>query len=547
MALRLTNLATVLLLAAVLALQWHAASILLGASIDGDQSKHFTSGVMVFDYLRSGLGSNPVRFAEGFEVRYPLVAIGQWPPMYYAIQSVYYFLAGPSIRSVQALSAVMAACLALFLFLSLRASAGTRIALIAVAVFLATPLMQSAAWKVMSDLLTGVFVYLAIVAFSKLLDEPGNWKAAILFAVWGVAAILSKGSAWALVPFVFLAPLLAGRTRFLRSRWFWGMGSVLILAGGSYYFWTKRAGIGYHANLAHIASPAVGFAHRAEMLGTLLSFSPVLLLVTGLLGLAAALHGRWGRGEDSPGTTLSLVAAAWVLSQLLFLFILPLTWENRVLLPSLAPLAVLITRFLVWLRAGLRLRPVFAASAAVMVGAILVAASGVAKVQRLNGYREVADAMPYPPDGALILVATGDDYSEGAIITERLSRGRGHRDVILRASHDLAEIDADNHETPLIGTVDEVRSYLLKMPVRFIILDSPPFDYSYQTLIESAVTGDPKDFHLLGTFPISLEPGGKIVEVRIYENPAGRDHHPDTIQTRLGPYAGRRLLTYRWR
>jgi len=54
----------VLLLLAVVTLQWRAGSILLGSSLEGDQSKHFTSGVMVYDYLRHGLGSNPLKYDE---------------------------------------------------------------------------------------------------------------------------------------------------------------------------------------------------------------------------------------------------------------------------------------------------------------------------------------------------------------------------------------------------------------------------------------------------------------------------------------------------
>lgn len=544
---RLIDAAILLLLVAVLVLHWRAASTLLGGSLESDQSKHYTSGVMVYDYLRNGLGSNPVRFAEDFEVRYPLVAIGQWPPMYYAIQGVYYFFVGPSIWAAQALSAVMATVLAVFIFFSVRATAGRQIALIATIVFLAAPLVQVAAWEVMSDLLTGLFVFLAILAFARLLDEPGNWKAAVSFALCGVAAIFSKGSAWALGPFVILAPLLSRRARFFRSRWFWGAGLVVVLVGSPFFLLTKRAGIGYHANLAHILSPAVGVGHRAEMLHVLLSFAPVLLLAVGVLGLASALDQRWRRGDQSAATTLALVAAAWVVSQLLFLFVLPLTWEPRVLLPALAPLAVLTAQCMVWAQRALRERPMLATAAPVVLGVILLAASGAAALQRVVGYRQAAAVMPYPPDGALILIATGKDSCEGALITERLSHGRAHRDVILRGSHVLADIDAAKHETPFFYSADAVRSYLLSMPVRFVVLSSPPFDYSYQALMEAAVTGDPQDFHLIATVPIEEQPGGPASEVRIYENPAGREHHPDVVKTRLGSYAGGRLLEYHWR
>jgi hypothetical protein len=544
---RIVDAAILLLIGAVVVLHGRVASMLLGGSLESDQSKHFTSGVMVYDYLRSGLGSNPVRFAEGFEVRYPLVGIGQWPPMYYAIQGVYYFVAGPSIWAAQALSAAMALVLAVLIFFSVRATAGRRIALLATLVFLATPLVQVAAWQVMSDLLTGLFVFLAILAFAKLLDDPGNWKSAVAFALCGVAAIFSKGSAWALCPFVLLAPLLSRRAGFFRSRWFWGAGPAVVLVGSPFFLLTKRAGIGYHANLAHLLSPAVGVGHRAEMLHVLLSFAPVLLLATGVLGLGISLDQRWRRGEQSSATTLSLVAGAWVVSQLLFLFVLPLTWEPRVLLPALGPLAVLTAQCMVGAQRALRERPMLVIAAPVALGAILIASSGAATLPRVVGYRQAAAAMPYPPDGALILIASGDDSCEGALITERLSHGRAHRDVILRGSHVLADIDAEKHETPFFHSADAVRSYLLSMPVRFVVLHSPPFDYSYQSLIEGAVTGDPEDFHLIATVPIKQQPDGPASEVRIYENPAGREHHPDVVKSRLGSYAGGRLLEYHWR
>jgi hypothetical protein len=545
---RLIDAALLLLLAAVLVLHWRAASTLLGGSLEGDQPKHFTSGVLMYDYLREGLGSNPVHFAENFEVRYPLVAIGQWPPMYYAIQGVYYFLTGPSIHSAQVLSALMALVLAGLIVFSVVATAGKRIAMIASLVFLATPLIQIAAWQIMSDLLTGLFIFGAIVSFAKLLDDPGNWKAALTFALCGVAAILSKGSAWALGPFVILAPVLSRRARFFLSRWSWGAGLGLVVVCSPFFLLSKRAGIGYHANLAHMFNGSVGIGHRAEMFHALLSFAPVPLLVVGALGLVIALDERWRRRDKSSATTLALVSAAWVLSQMLFLFMLPLTWEPRVLIPALAPLAVLAAQSMVWLQRDLRGRQRLASAAPVLLGALLVASSWAAILPRAVGYREAAAAMPYPPDGALILISAGDDSCEADLIAERLSHGRSHRDVILRGSHVLADVNTnDDHETPFFHSAEEVRSYLLSLPVRFVVLCGPPFTFGYQSFVEAAVTGDPKDFHLVATVPVEEFPGVPAGKVRIYENPAGRDHHPDAVRTRLGSYAGGRVLEYQWR
>ena len=154
-----------------------------GELASSDPPAHFTSGVMVYDYLRTALGADPIRFAEGFYVRYPKVAIGHWPPGYYAVQTIWYFLFGVSVWSVQWLSAATAAGLAWLLFRRLRASSGNNAALAAALVFLAMPLVQRAAWQVMSDLLTGLFVFLAVLAFSDLLDNPRRWRAGIGFLV----------------------------------------------------------------------------------------------------------------------------------------------------------------------------------------------------------------------------------------------------------------------------------------------------------------------------------------------------------------------------
>jgi hypothetical protein len=541
------NAATVLMLFGVIALQWHAALLMLGGSLQGDAAKHYTSGVMVYDYLRRGLGSNPVRFAEEFEVRYPLVAIGQWPPIYYAVQAAFYFVAGPSIRSAQILSTLMAAGLALLVFFSLKANEGARIALIAAGVFLAAPLVQVAAWAVMSDLLTGVFIYLAILAFAELLDEPGHWKAAVAFAAYAIAAVLSKGSAWALVPFFLLAPLLARRIRFFRSRWVLGPLLAVFLFGSIFYLLAARFGVGYPMHLSHYFGE--GTRDRLRLLQQMMGFAPATLIGLGFAGGLVALNARWRHGDDSHGTTLSLVAAAWIASQFLFLMVFPMTLEARVLLPSLAPLAVLAAGFLLWLQGVLRRTPVLAAAAPALLSAIVVANSIAGGIYRIDGFREAANAMPYPPDGALILVATNYWRGEEEIIAERLSHDVAHRDVILRGSHVLAIMDTNEKtDQPLFHSAEAVRAYLLQMPVRFVVLNSPPYDYSFQTLIDSAVTGDPQAFRQIATIPIVIQPGNKTVgQLRIFENPAGRDRHPSVVQTRLGSIAGGRILEYHWK
>jgi hypothetical protein len=527
----------------VAALQWRAGSVVFGSSPQGDAAKHYTSGVMVFDYLRHGLPANPIRFAQDFEVRYPLVAIGQWPPMYYALQAVFYFLAGPTIRSAQILSVLIAAFLAMLLYRSLRTHAGTRLALVGAGLFLVTPQVQVAAWQIMSDLLTGLFVYLAIITFAVLMDEPGNWRAAAGFVAWAIAAVLTKGSAWALGPFFLLAPLLARRMRFFLNRWFVSAMPAVLILGSIFYLFAARRGIGYPLQLTN--HPSVPDGQRLSVLQHTIVFAPLSLLVLGTFGALVALHARWRRDNQSHATTLSLLAAAWVCSQFIFLWIAPVTREPRVLQPSLAPLAFLAANGLFWLQNVLRSRPVLAAFAPVALGAIVLANCIVSPVYRVDGFHQAADEMPYPPDGAVILVATAPWRGDQEIIAERLSHTVAHQGVILREDHIVGNVSSAG-DSPLQSS-EAMRRYLLTMPVRFIVLDSPPHGAGYINLVESAVSGDPQDFHLIARVPIIVHPTEKpLGELRIFENPAGRDRHPSVVRTRIGSWGGGGVLEYHW-
>jgi hypothetical protein len=220
---------TCLFLLGVLWLQWQAAQSLFGSSLQGDEARHYTNGVLVYDYVRAGLPRNPIQFAESFYVRYPQVSIGHWPPMYYAIQALFYFVTGPFIRSAQILSALTALCLALLLYRSLRDWAGAPIALISTGTLPCNPPGARSTWTVMSDLLTGLFIYLALVAFASLLDGDGCWKAATRFSVWGHRLRSHKGSAWALIPFFLSRTTTRPSHRLLQEpRLLWRRGSHVI-------------------------------------------------------------------------------------------------------------------------------------------------------------------------------------------------------------------------------------------------------------------------------------------------------------------------------
>jgi len=547
---------SLLLLLVAFTLQARSGVSMLGRSLvaNDDEPRHFTSGVMVYDYLRHGLSTNPIRFAESFVARYPEVQIGRWPPAYYAVQAVFYFVAGATVPSAQILSMLTAVGLVLLVFLRVKPGCGAAIAIAAVSVFLAAPLIQYAAWEVMSDLLTGFFVFLAVLAFSDMLECPSCWKPATWFALWSVLAILTKGSAWALGPFGILAPILARRFRSLRSPWYWGALCVIVLFGAPFYLIAQKYGIGYRAHYAHYINPGViQPPERFVRLRPLLEFAPWLLLIAGSLGMVESLWARWKRRDNFAWTTLSIVCATWILAQLVFLFVLPLTREPRVLMPSLAPLVVLMARFMASIATLLK-RPATDGSPVVrsifsliplIIACLLILSCGMVPLLHTQGYHQAAHAIPYPAEGALILMALDPDL-DAALIADRLSHEPRHRDLILRADHIFAQMDPEQgYYQAVFSRPEEIRSYLLQMPVRFVVLSRPSPRFPYQQLMEEAVVGDPQDFQLTAQFSI-IDPLNGNQLFRVYENPAGRDHRPSVVHIPVGPQAGFRTLDYLW-
>jgi len=519
-----------------------------GELASSDPPAHFTSGVMVYDYLRTALGTDPIRFAEGFYVRYPKVAIGQWPPGYYAVQTIWYFLFGVSVWSAQWLSAATAAGLAWLLFRRLRTGSGNSIALAAALVFLAMPLVQRTAWQVMSDLLTGLFVFLAVLAFSDLLDTPRRWRAGIGFLVWSILAILTKGTAWALGPFVVLAPLLARRTACYQAPWYWGSGLAMAVLASLFFLAMQRKGMGYPIDVGYLlrrlSNSGLSWQERLSPLQPMLALAPPVVLGMAALGLLDALKARWQAGDNSQGTTDALVAAAWILSQGVFLLLLPLTGEVRALLPSLAPAVLLAARAMGRATAGAT--PKECATLLVLLAGWAIASAGEVPMNRVEGYAAAARAIPYPAEGVLILVSS-DPAGEGAFIVERLVNDRNRAGIVLRAGQMLAESNwMGTHYRPLFQSADAVREHLKGLPVRYVVIDHSAEPSPDRQLLADAVEGDPADFLPAGRFPVADLQGWRRGELCIYENPAARTRRPHTVRVRLGQERGGRVLEYPW-
>ena len=117
-----------------------------------DEAAHFVSGLCVLDYLRAGLGTNPIKFVESYYAHYPKVALGHWPPMFYIIQAAWYGLTGESVFQAILLAGIAAALTALTLYLRLKRLYGNFLALLATVMFLSLPLVRASEVTLMADM-----------------------------------------------------------------------------------------------------------------------------------------------------------------------------------------------------------------------------------------------------------------------------------------------------------------------------------------------------------------------------------------------------------
>ena len=540
-----------LLLTFAVALLLRDGWILSQGSLTGsDPPAHFVSGVMVSDYLHHAFGTNPMDFAESFYVRYPKVAIGHWPPGYYLLQAGWYSLFGAHVLSARLLSASMAALLALTLVHSLRRAYGYAIALGSAAVLLALPLLQQVAWAVMSDLLTGLFVWFALRALAAMLDCArgwrSQWRTAARLVLWSVLALLSKGTAWALLPWLLLTPLAARRTFVYFDGAYWAAVALILVLGAPFYLLVRASATGYPVDLTHLVSGGVSWLERLTPLAPLPGLAPAVVLVLAALGALDAAHCRWWRRDSdaNAGTTLALAAAVWIAAQSAFFFVLPLTPEPRAWLPSVAPLLVLSARGLGCLRDALLVHSRHAVH--IVPLAIAAALLGIRPMPQnpIDGYRAAADAIPYPPLGALTLVSS-DPSGEGAFIVERLIRDPAHAGVVLRGDPMLSASNwSGTVSKPLFDNAEAVRSHLVGLQVEYVVIDGSADNSRERQLLRAAVEGDSAVFHPLGHFAVSDRMHGRLGDIAVYHNPhAGR---ATEVRVHLGLERGRRALVYRW-
>ncbi len=544
-------------LSTILAIQFTSGAYHRDFASHPDEAAHFVTGVMVHDYLTTAFGRSPMKFAEDYYLQYPKVALGHWPPGFYGVQGLWYLVAGVSKTSATVLIGLIVAATSWFLYRRVSKLSGIPIALVTIGVFLGQGLVRSHTFLIVSDMAVSLFSLLAVFSFSDFLNSQRGRHAA-LFVLWASIAILTKPVGLALVPFVAIFIVVAGRISILGNWRFWTAVATVTVLCAPWYIWTLTQGIGLHghADVGHMvkASLQSGRQLRASDSWPLVTswWVPVVSLPACIL----AIPRRHQTSAVDTENRIDICASiAWCGAMFLFLEAAPIYPSPRYFLPALAGLMILYSgglvlllrwmpgpKWLVWTLIG-------------VLGIFSVVTTPGSMPVTFTGYSVAANSVPVKP-GQVMLVSSNSP-GEGAFVVERLLLDRRRSEFILRASKVLAKDgwSGGGYQTRF-STGDQVREFLNSVPVHYVVISDldwvwnfrrgvtqqySPYSQHHHRLLKAVLDDSMLQFPLVGTFSVESPDRVNNDVVRIYENRGAQHRSPVGFELDMGTSLGRTL------
>ncbi len=510
-----------------------AFSVLVGLRVDWDypefgrhpdEAAHFITGTLVHDWIAGGCAGSPVDYALRYYARYPKVAFGHWPPMFYGVQAAWYGTFGVSRGSATLLSLSIAAAYLTLLFELLRRSISTPGAALALGLVVFSPVFRYVSTVFMADVLVATLSLAAVWCFARYLEQ-GKASASLGFGFLSALAIMTKQDAMALVAVPPLSVLFLRRWDVLRDWRFYASAAPVGVFCAPYYLWATRQ--------THSAWDGLARRSLIEKLrfvsGGFYLCGPWSALVSGL-GLASAVR-------SSRFASFGAALAAQAIGVCALQLATPVSLDQRYKTGLIAFAAFLAANafqtILCWKKGPAALRVTLAAGLALA----LVLALPSRLDRKVIGYREAVEQVTrFHQPGLQTLLVCSDPQGDGAVTAEfRLQNPAGNF-VVIRADKTLASSTWMNQRYRLLHESPEaVACYLDSQPVHFILIDDWGAESgAHHTLLCRLLESHPERYPLLGRFPIERRhPDGQQKEqgyARLYRVAATAEQHPDVVE-----------------
>jgi hypothetical protein len=506
------------------AIHWRAGTYRSEFGRYSDEGMHYVTGLLIHDFAVSGDWRHPMRFATDFYAHFPKVALGNWPPLFEMLQAGWGLLFGVSRNSILILVDLLAVLLALLVLHVAISRLGAFFAACAAALLVASPLTQYLSSMVMAEIPLALFSLLAVLAWIRF-QQSARTRDAIIFAVWTVLAIMTKGNGWLIPVVAALAVVLTGSWSLLRNRGLWL--AVLIVAAVClpYTLLTMRIVVQGWDSQSFPGLPyliaSIG-AHSRFVAGVV-GWPLTLLALAGVATRVLIPLFRVPLFRRAKTDLFWAVLAIYGVVIVLFHALVPTSIEPRKIYQIDPVICLFVAAALedlaaIWSPRPL-LRPALAAAAAAVF-----AFTGFSLIPPFApGFAPAIRALLARPDTdrAALLIASNPYFNdfEAALISEWASRRRDSGTYLLRATKILSRTAGAGGSIELVpydSTPAELRARLASIPVAYVLLDTSPAPVSYRhhELLREALESDPEDWE-----PVYSARGaalGKPHEIRIF-------------------------------
>ncbi|MBA4148300.1 MAG: glycosyltransferase family 39 protein [Verrucomicrobia bacterium] len=465
-----------------------------------DEAAHYVTGLMIRDYVAAGFPGHPKKYADNYYAHYPKVALGNWPPMFYLMQTGWTLLFTPERTSMFIFMAVFTTGVGLLLFHLVRQRLGFSAGLITGLLFVMTPLTQRHTSMLMTEVPITLFTLLALYFLAKFF-ETKRTRDSVLFGVFASIAILTKGSGMFLALVPVLTIVITRNFQIMRRLNFWYPAVIVAILCGPWTFAFRNiARAGWMEE-----NPSMNFTSQALQFypGNLVWSVGIALAALAIAGITSELKlARKGAGVRA------VVFASAIVSLLFFHSIMPVGLEDRHLLPVL-PLVIYFAIFGAHFF-GVALSRKFRASEATVIMAavaIFLLVTFKIPVKGYSGFGKPAEMLlREAPDTKTKFLVSSDAQGEGMFIAEVAMREKRPGHVVQRTSKALASSTwSGSGYSAKFENEAAVIKYLKEQEFQYVVVDSsmPPYQWrEHHKLLSRTVEQFPNEFSLLENFSV---------------------------------------------
>jgi hypothetical protein len=461
----------------------------------GDEGMHYVTGLMVRDFvLTPASWSRPMPFAKEYYLHFPKVGLGNWPPGFAILQTLWSLPFGDSRHSMLTFMTVMAVVLAYLVFRIAEPGYGGLLALLGSAILLAAPLTQSHAAMVMAEIPLAIVSFLAMLMFARFLVSE-SWRDTIYFGILTSAAILIKGNAWNLVLMTGFALLFSGRLRVLAGIRFWVAAAIIGVMCVPYTLLTMHiVQQGWNTASRHL--PPAGYIHslvlHLRLVAEIYGYPLTVVALAGVISVWRTREALWR------------TAVAYAVAVILFHALVPTSAEARKLFQIVPVLALFVVA---GLNATAQYIPqrFYPRPAVCTAGALVFLIWGFVPLDPFRpGFGPLVDRLLILPSSrstaTLISSSAYLQDCEAGIIAEWMERDHNRETYLVRGTKLLARVTDDPPVGLVYRTVSEnpveISGILQSVPIAAVILHTTdtPRSYPHHEILRRALEGHPEDW-----------------------------------------------------